>query len=391
MKQDVQFTPWRSIRAGVVTPSVESRSYANSLASPCLSCSTSPCCTHLPIHTFQVSSLGDLNYAGYLLNFAHIRLAISRSGDWSVYYVTPCRFLDRIAFTCTLHGTDAQPNICANYNPYGCWYRRAFTSADGEELVLVDRARLDRLAEILLFDEHQRLVSAPNFDTVRAELSRIADEADPDEADPPIADPAFDGWLDELQGRGGPLPDADVETFSAAGVPGKSPCSGCSAPCCETLAFPQGVPTGASGFDWFRFCLGFPGIELSITQEQWSVVVKTRCRHLLDGRCSVYGQPSRPLFCRYYDEWKCSYRVEFGRTRPPASFRVRLEQFDALLECFDLDESGALVAMSPHDAMRAHVEASIRASSTVGVTLGRSRPSATDLDMAEQNHEQNHG
>ena len=42
--------------------------------------------------------------------------------------------------------------------------------------------------------------------------------------------------------------------------------------------------------------------------------------------------------------------------RAPGSFRVRLGEMAAVLECFDLDAVGAVVAMTPFDDMRAHVE-----------------------------------
>lgn len=390
MKQAVTFTPWRSIRDGFVAPTGAVQSYTQSLASPCASCSTTPCCTHLPLHNFRVSTLGDLNYAGYLLNFAHIRLAIGRSGEWSVYYSYPCRYLDTVSAQCTIHDTPEQPRICVNYNPYGCWYRKTFASADSSEIVLMDRARFARLAEMLQFDEHQRLIDAPDFDTVRDALAGILvgadDDTAPEIATPPKPDAAFDGWIAELQAdppaQAPPEPLADAEVvMSASETRSVSPCTDCSAPCCETLVFPQGVPSAASGFDWFRFCLGYPGIELSIGPDQWSLVVKSTCQHLRDGQCSIYGKPERPLFCRYYDEWKCTYRVEFGRTRPPATFRVRLDQFDALLECFDLDATGAVVAASSHDAMRAHVEATVRAAAVAArPTASLGNESAVTVD-----------
>jgi hypothetical protein len=371
MKQTVTLTPWRSIRDGIVARAEASHDYQESLASPCLSCTTSPCCSHLPLHTFRANTLGDVNYAGYLLNFAHLRIGIGRSGEWSVYYVYPCRHLDRVAFTCALHDTPEQPRVCANYNPYGCWYRKAFTSADSAELILLDRARFAELTKILHFDEQQRLVDAPEFDHVRAVLAHIVvgpdSDTDPAVATPPMPDAVFDNWISGAQnGEAGD----DMPLLSAANASATTPCDGCSAPCCETLVFPQGVPTAASGFDWFRFCLGFPGIELSVSADQWSLVVKSRCQHLQNGRCAIYGKPERPLFCRYYDAWKCTYRIEFGRPRPPASFRVRAEQYDALLQCFDLDHAGSLVAASTFEDQRAHVEAAIRAVARSGHSDG---------------------
>jgi hypothetical protein len=375
MKQEVIFTPWRSIRDGLVEATGSTSSYAESLATPCLTCSTAPCCTHLPIHTFHVGTLGDLNYAGYLLNFAHIRLGIGPSGEWSVYYAYPCRFLDQSSFSCSLHDTPEQPRVCVNYNPFGCWYRKGFTSADSAEIVLVDRARFSALTTILRFDEHQILVDAPDFDSVRRALAGVVDGPMPD-TDPartiPQQDATFDGWVaDGQRDRGAEVLTGDIGVINAAETGAHAPCDGCSAPCCDTLVFPHDVPTGATGLDWFRFCLGFPGIELSIGPMHWSLVVKSPCQHLRNGRCAVYGLPERPLQCRYFDEWKCSFRIEFGRERPPSTFRIRLEHYDALLSCFDLDGSGSVVAVSTYEDMRSHVEAHIRSGSVVANTVVR--------------------
>ena len=104
-------------------------SLADARRSPCLTCSTSPCCTHLPLDSFTMTALMDLDNARYLLNFADIDLGLAPSGEWSVYYARPCRFLDPGDATCTIHATERQPNICATYNPYSCWYRLVFQPA----------------------------------------------------------------------------------------------------------------------------------------------------------------------------------------------------------------------------------------------------------------------
>ncbi len=91
-------------------------------------------------------------------------------------------------------------------------------------------------------------------------------------------------------------------------------CAGCAAYCCKTLVFPQSLPVHVSNLDYFRFCLGFPGVELGISDHIWSLVVKTQCRHLNEqNRCSLFDLAERPLICKYYDAWKCDYKPQFGQ------------------------------------------------------------------------------
>ena len=141
-------TPWNSIAEGR-----QERRGAGALTlleareSPCATCATSPCCTHLPLTTFEVTNLLELDHAAYLLNFDHVELGISSSGEWSAYYAFPCRFLDRDTFGCTVHDTPQQPRICVHYNPYGCWYKRSFNGQDSPHFVRLDRSRFALLAE----------------------------------------------------------------------------------------------------------------------------------------------------------------------------------------------------------------------------------------------------
>src|SRR5262245_9257075 len=83
-----------------------------------------------------------------------------------------------------------------------------------------------------------------------------------------------------------------------------------------------------------RFATVFwlPGVELGVTDAVWSLIVRTTCRHLKQDRCTIFGRPERPLVCKYYDAWKCTYRVHFGLPRPPGFVRVRLEEFGWLTE-----------------------------------------------------------
>lgn len=346
-------------------------SYAEALASPCDSCVSSPCCSYLPLQTFTVTNVVDLSYVGYLLNFERIRVGLNRSFDWSAYYVMPCRFLDRDTFGCTVHGTDAQPHICRNYNPYSCWYKKSLSESVTDDFLLVDRTRYTYLTGQVTFDALRQLASFPHFDALAAAFVDLSDEpvAAPE---PPFADPAFDGWTAVALGRSSSAhltdrvpADATAPAARITFADLEEPCQDCSAPCCDTLTFAQSIPSNAAAIDYLRFCAGFPGIEIAVTDEGWWVVVKSPCRHLVGGRCGVFGQPERPLQCRYYDAMKCTYKPEFGQERPPGLVRARLEQFDALVECVTFDAAGAVVDIAPVSIIRPHLEARMAAAAAM--------------------------
>lgn len=351
MRQPVEFTPWRSIRAGAVGVRDGVRTLADATTSPCLTCRTAPCCSHLPVHSFRVESFADLSYAAYLLNFDRFRLGLSRNGQWSAYYVHPCRFLSRDTLRCTVHDTPEQPQVCVNYNPYNCWYKPAMSDLVGPDFFLVDRTRFEVIAAQVRFDELRSVVEMPGFDTLRAMVEHLSDE--PFEGpEPPLPDGAFDEWARLVLEGADEEPEPRARTFDEL----RDPCNGCSAPCCETVSFAQGRPTTISSVDFYQFALGFPGVELFVGDDGWWITVKSRCRHLVDGRCGIYGRPERPLLCRYYDAWKCTYRPEYAAARPATGVRIRLEQFRFLTEQIRFDGEGNVVAVAPLAELRPHVE-----------------------------------
>jgi hypothetical protein len=347
--------------AGNVIPLAEEvLTHAGALLSPCAACAGAPCCTHLPLHSFKITNMIELDHAVYLLNFDRIQLGLSASGDWSVYYVYPCRFLDRQDFSCTVHNTPAQPHICVHYNPYNCWYKRVFTRSVSEEFLQIDHRRLQFILGRIRFDEGRNIVEAPDWATLVEELGRLPLEPTNHSPDALLQDPIFETWQ-QLVVLGSETSNGRVppeEGFSYADV--QDPCQGCAAYCCETLVFPQSLPSSAGNLDFYRFCLGFPGVELGIAADGWSVVVKSRCSHLQGHRCTLYGQPERPLICKYYDAWKCTYKPNFGLPRPASFLRIRLEQFEQLVGRFRFDEQGAIVEFPSPDVIREDVEASWR-------------------------------
>lgn len=345
--------PWASISASIIPLEPRQMGYQEALASPCVSCGTAPCCTHLPLHTFKITNLLELDHAIYLLNFDRIQLGLSASGEWSVYYTHPCRFLSRKDFTCTVHNTPTQPQICVHYNPYNCWYKRVFTQSVSQEFLMIDRERMEFILQHIVLDENRQIAAVPDWQSMIVAMADMGSQVNSRTIEPDLQDEALRQW-EELVLQESPTPDpVPPKNYEAI----QNPCTGCAAYCCKTLVFPHGFPTTASNLDYYRFCLGFPGVELGITDAGWSVIVKTTCRHLTeDNRCGIYGEASRPLICKYYDALKCTYRGQFGLPRPDNFLRVRLEQFPWLSECFPFDDQGNIIAMPTSEQMREHIE-----------------------------------
>jgi hypothetical protein len=351
---DRPFTPWNSIAEGVVASDAGPRRYLEALASPCATCATSPCCTYLPLHTFKVRTLMELDHAVYLLNFDRIELGLSPSGDWGVYYRYPCRFLERSDFSCRIHNTPEQPQICIHYNPYQCWYKRVLTKSVSEDFLRVDRSRLEYIVGLFTFDDAGAIVEAPDWATLVEGVAGLPPAPPERAADPPGEDEATRRWK-ELALLGANGQSEETPTYAYTDL--ANPCDGCQAYCCRTLAFPTDVPGTRSGLDFLRFALGFPGVELAVADGAWSLVVRTTCRHLEGNRCSIFGRPERPLLCKYYDAWKCTYKAHFGLPRPTGFLRVRLEEFPWLAECFRFDEHGTMAQLLPTESIREHIEA----------------------------------
>jgi Fe-S-cluster containining protein len=290
----------------------------------------------------------ELDHAVYLLNFPHIVLGLTSSGEWGVYYRMPCRYLDLEEGLCTVHGTDDQPSICQHYNPYQCWYRRVLTVDTHDDFVLVDRRRLGWMLDRVAFDEERRIVEVPHWDEIVEAFALLpVAEDDPERSATNVHDTAWRAVLlsDTPPSQEPPLPDAN-------------PCGGCSAWCCTTLVFPTGTPTTASQIDYLRFALGFPGVELGVADGGWALVVRATCRHLEGGRCGVYGTDERPLLCSYYDAMKCTYRGQFGDPRPSDFVRVQLEHMGVLAGLFAFDQEGRAGALPTADLIRDVVGAS---------------------------------
>jgi Fe-S-cluster containining protein len=347
-------TPWNSIAESIVKTETRTLNHKQALESPCTDCPNTPCCTHLPLNTFKVTNMVELDHALYLLNFNNIELSISATGDWSSYYTYPCRYLDRETYLCKVHATPEQPRICQHYNPYNCWYRRAFSVGQNENSVRISRERMQYLLPYIEFNEERKIASVPAWDDLIA-LMEGFDDTKKGFEEPNFEDPVLAEWQVMIEQPEEANTAAESEDSSYSSI--SDPCDGCSAACCTTLVFPQSVPQQISNLDYFQFCLGFPGIELGISDGGWSLIVKTRCQLLNeDNRCAIYESAERPLICKYYDAWKCDYKSQFGTPRPSNYLRLRLEQFAWLLEVVQVDQMGALTAFPPTQVLRQYIE-----------------------------------
>jgi Fe-S-cluster containining protein len=353
--------PWRSIAAGaVVAPCADDAlTWSEALASPCNSCGTSPCCTFLPVHRFRPQSLADLDYARYLVNFDRIELGLSATGEWHVYYRYPCRFLDRATFRCNIHGTPRQPAVCVNFNPYRCWYRKSLRGVGSDNYVRIDHPRLAWILDRVELDGERDLRALPAWDAMVAAFAELPyDEQRADDGEIE-RDPVHDAWKASVVEHR-PLGDGSARVALRTFDELVDPCDDCGAWCCTALSFPHDVPTTYANLDYLRFLLGFPGLEIGVGTGGWTVVVRSRCRHLVGTRCGVYGTPERPLVCRYYDAHQCAYRVQFGQPRPDGFVRVRYADFDALAGAFAFDAGGQVVRSPSVDDVRAAIEGAWR-------------------------------
>ena len=231
--------------------------------------------------------------------------------------------------SCTVHGTPDQPHICSQYNAHTCWYRPALSESGDGRFLRIDAGRLQTIVDAVRFDDQRAIVAVPEWDELAAAFAGQPLAHDRDWDEPRAEEPASPGG-----GRSG----ADAPPLRRRGA--AVPCDGCMAWCCETLAFPLPEPTTTSGLDHLRFALGFPGVAVGVQGHEWSLLVSTRCRHLVNHRCGVYGMDERPLRCRNYDAWNCTYKRNLG-PQPPADFaRATYAEFDVLAAQFAFDANG---------------------------------------------------
>ncbi len=212
---------------------------------------------------------------------------------------------------------------------------------------------MESILPYIVFDEFRNIVEVPDWATMVAAIANLPAAHCPLASEPPADNLATEAWKNTVLGLDGGQ-DGKEEMYNYDDL--RNLCNYCEAFCCKTLVFPADIPGSIANLDYFKFCLGFPGIELGIANGAWSLVVKTTCRYLKDERCSIYDNPERPLLCQNYDPWRCNYRINFGEPRPPGFLRVNLEQFDLLAECFQFDRNGTILNMISIEDIRNYIE-----------------------------------
>jgi Fe-S-cluster containining protein len=334
----------------------ETLNYQKAIASPCATCSQAPCCSLLQLQQLGVQTLSDLDLVAYYLNFDNIAVSLSPNGAWTIYYKYLCRFLNEPNCRCSIHNQPAQPNICVHYNPYSCFYKAAHAArhTPGGNLLWVGRPRMQRLQAVLEFDTERGIVQLSEQYNLFALLAEIPYE-DPVSQEPQV-DQAWQAWKEQsISNDGSAMVNSPKVNRSFQEM--QNPCSGCAAYCCQTLLFPHDLPISYSGLDFYKYCLGFPGVELGISNSQWTLIVRTRCRHLDDrNQCSIYGEPERPLICKYYDAGHCTYKVGVGQVRPEGYMKIGYEEFTWILETYQFDDQGNITVGWDTETLRRHVE-----------------------------------
>lgn len=329
---------WDSIAAArSLQPASEVRNFFGGRANPCLTCEGSPCCSYLPLHSIEPTTYLELDGLYKMLLFERVELGLSSSGTWSVYYTYACRFLERDQYMCGIHDTELQPKTCVYYKPYGCWYRRVLTGPAEEDYLRVDLPRFRRIVELYRFDDNRRIVQTPPWEQVQ---QVCAEELERETATLADTAPSPDVAIWDLALEPTPAP-ALPEAGGFLDVLG-DPCRACPSPCCHYLCIPNSPSETFMSLDFNRFALGFPGVELGISDTTWWLMLQSRCRYYdaEAGGCGVYGQPERPLACTYFNQWSCTYRHEFTQALPEGFVRLRYEHFPVLAALMQFDERG---------------------------------------------------
>jgi hypothetical protein len=334
-------------------------SFQEARESPCRSCIASPCCTHLLLCTVDLRTILDIDSVIHMANFEGILLALGATGRTvQVYLHQSCGFLDVPTGDCTVHSTPLQPAICVQYNAHTCGYRHSFATDVDHDNPLMDPRRLAWYAEQITFDDDRRTVTFPDREEVLDAFRTMPMERRL--LPPPEPDPVVEEWRSIVLSRKEPAPH-ELRHYGDPEV--SNPCQGCGAWCCKFLVFDRGVPSDATQMEFLRYCLGFPGVEIGISAENWSVLVRTTCRHLDGNRCSVFGSPERPLRCGTFDALSCGYR-SFGVTVPDNMVRVSREQFGAVADAVAFNGLGQVVGVPSVETLRDRLEQFERARSS---------------------------
>jgi Fe-S-cluster containining protein len=171
-------------------------------------------------------------------------LVLKQSGEWTIYLQRDCNFLDKTTGKCSIHGAPVQSMICKSYDAHRCWYVNAFST---EEFSTAISFNTDML---IWFEKRYKLIEN-NFvlDIDWDELCRAAYEYKKNIID--IKPPTIEAWT------------SLTLSFKNSRA--------------DHLLFlpPYNRPKNINHYELISFRLGFPGIQLAITDTCWAFMVQT--------------------------------------------------------------------------------------------------------------------
>jgi hypothetical protein len=301
--------------------------YTEALQPPCRTCNA-VCCYYLPLQSFSVHNLMELERIRYYLCFPNIVVGVSVAGQWSVYYTVPCHHLDLETRKCDVHDTSEHPKTCSAYNEHDCWYQRALRESPTGFLRFT-RASFDQIVESTQFDDERNIKSVPSW----SEISRICAE------NPVISDP--NASLNIVQENPSKLINHNGHHPKSLSEMKNNPCGECEAPCCRSLFFSHPAPASYMQLDYVRFTLNFPGVEYIVNPTTWWLVISATCNHFnQDNRkCELFGKPERPLVCVHLNQWDCGQYKQIV-SKKTEILRLTHENYECFVDNYKFDEFG---------------------------------------------------
>lgn len=297
-------TPSRVFSAFTVDPAASSDEHGEG-EHPCTSC-IAPCCTTVTLHEFEPQTFRDVDYLGYLVGFERIELGWLPSGTVEINYRAFCNHFDRRTARCKVHGTEAQPLMCTEYDAHQCTYKSQFLDDQGADMIRVSAERFEYVAKQFSYDIKGTIVKRPTFGEVGDSLDKNKQKEILDAEKKPYRPTSKPFPNPEGPPSAESIPHTELRT---------DPCAGCAAHCCKVLIFPLPPPSTRQEVSFYRYIAGFPGLEIAVTPRGYVVQCFSRCKHLSSkNRCELFGEPNRPIFCTSYDPWNCSFvpTYEYG-------------------------------------------------------------------------------
>jgi hypothetical protein len=333
--------------------------YDEAIASPCAACKPCPCCYMLHLDEITANTLMDLDKVNFYLNFDNIEICLTLEGQWTVYYNYHCQNYDAEKATCRLHDAGQKTNVCAQYNPYNCFYKRLRTTRQDfcKEMIWINRDRMDFIMSQISYDEDRNISDIPELGKLYEAVSLIPYQV-PGKVEAPKEDKRFIEWKRSVVSKTNTIDENEAVIKSHLDF--QNPCKDCDSYCCQNLLSLQQIPTTYAALDFIRYASSFPGIEIGISDVHWFIITKTKCRHFKGGQCSVYEKQERPLLCRYYNAMQCIHKSCFDKAKPEGFMRVRGEEFNWLMETFKFDEEGNIIDGYDVKSLRAHIESKCR-------------------------------